>query len=132
MLKLKQRGDTIVEVLIAIAVVSLVLVAAYTTANRNIRAIQNNQERVQAQHLVEGQIEALKSNNGLSTDKTCFDQQGSPASGVACTISTDGSGASYTLSVVSAGSTYTISAKWTSLNANASNDANVTMYYRLQ
>lgn len=55
-----QRGDTIVEVLIAIAVISLVLGGAYVTTNRSLQATRAAQERVNALKLAESQIEQIK------------------------------------------------------------------------
>ncbi len=55
-----QRGDTIVEVLIAIAVISLVLGGAYVTTNRSLQATRAAQERVNALKLAEAQIEQIK------------------------------------------------------------------------
>ncbi len=56
----RQRGDTIVEVLIAIAVVSSVLAIAYSTMNKNVSILRGNQERTEAAKLAQGQLEALK------------------------------------------------------------------------
>ena len=55
-----QRGDTLVEVLIAIAVVSLILGGAYVTTNRSLTATRAAQERGNALKLAESQIEQLK------------------------------------------------------------------------
>lgn len=57
----RQRGDTIVEVLIAIAVISLVLAGAYVTTNRNLLATRAAQERGNALTLAESQLEQIKS-----------------------------------------------------------------------
>ncbi len=54
-----QRGDTIVEVLIAIAVVSSVLGGAYATANRNVKNSQQAQEQSRALKVAESQLEQL-------------------------------------------------------------------------
>jgi len=134
MRKLGQRGDTIVEVLIAIAIISLVLMAAYMTASRNIVAVQNNQERVQAQHLVEGQIEALKSTGAVPAHGApCFLSAITPAAADCTQVTAPGSGATYKLQITtSSPSVYTISAVWTSIDSTTEDDANVTMYYRLQ
>jgi prepilin-type N-terminal cleavage/methylation domain-containing protein len=56
----KQRGDTIVEVLVAVAIISSVLGLAYATMNRNLQSIRDNQERTEASKLAQGQIELLK------------------------------------------------------------------------
>jgi len=59
-LQRNQRGDTIVEVLISIAEISLILGGAYVTTNNSLRAERGAQERTDASKLVESQIEALK------------------------------------------------------------------------
>lgn len=58
-LSARQRGDTIVEVLIAIAVSSALLMITYSTMNRNTAVIRANQERSEAIRLAQGQIESL-------------------------------------------------------------------------
>lgn len=56
----RQRGDTMVEVLIAIAVVSLILGGAYVTTNKSLQATRAAQERSTALKLAEAQMERLK------------------------------------------------------------------------
>jgi type II secretory pathway pseudopilin PulG len=56
----RERGDTVVEVLIAVAVVAVVLGGAYVTTNRNLLAVRSSQERVNALKLAESQIEQIK------------------------------------------------------------------------
>lgn len=74
--KLNQRGDTIVEVLVAITVVSMVLGGAYTTTNRSLLASRSAQEQGVAIKLVEGQLEQLKAladvPSGLATAPASF------------------------------------------------------------
>lgn len=60
LLRFKERGDTIVEVLISIAVVSLVLGGAYVTTNRSLLATRSAEERGNAIKLAESQIEQIK------------------------------------------------------------------------
>lgn len=67
-----QRGDTIVEVLISIAVISLVLGGAYVTTNRNLLATRAAQERTNAISLVESQLEQIKSLSATDPE-TLFD-----------------------------------------------------------
>lgn len=71
-----QRGDTIVEVLIAMAIISLVLTGAYAITNRDLRVTQANNERSQAQQLVQKQVELLRAyaQNGatISTSDQCL------------------------------------------------------------
>lgn len=57
----RQAGDTIVEVLIAIAIVSLVLVGAFYVANTSTKTVQDNQEHTEAQQQLQTQVEALRS-----------------------------------------------------------------------
>jgi type II secretory pathway pseudopilin PulG len=58
LLKLHE-GDTIVEVLIAMAAVGLVLGGAYTSANRSLNSTRAAQERGEALKVAEGQFEGL-------------------------------------------------------------------------
>ena len=55
-----QRGDTIIEVLIAITVAASVLGIVFATSARNIRSMRDVQERSEATRLIQGQIEALR------------------------------------------------------------------------
>src|SRR5580704_4693224 len=54
------RGDTIVEVLVAILIVSLILAGAYVTAAHSLTATREAQESSEALKLIEGQAEALR------------------------------------------------------------------------
>lgn len=56
-----QKGDTIVEVLISISVLSLILSASYALANRSSYAVRQAQERSEAVKIAESQLESLKS-----------------------------------------------------------------------
>jgi prepilin-type N-terminal cleavage/methylation domain-containing protein len=60
MTKLHQRGDTIVEVLIAITIVSMILGGAYVTSHNSLDATQDAQEHANALQLAQGQIELLR------------------------------------------------------------------------
>ena len=57
---LNSHGDTIVEVLIAITVISTVLGGAFVSARRNLDTTQQAKERDQGVRLIESQIERLK------------------------------------------------------------------------
>lgn len=59
MLKLKQAGDTIVEVLIAIGVVSAIIGGAYASSNHSLRGSLQAQEHSVALKLAESQMESL-------------------------------------------------------------------------
>lgn len=56
----KQRGDTIVEVLIAIGLLGLVLSGAYVVVSRNVTSNRMSQERLEAVKIAESQFERLK------------------------------------------------------------------------
>lgn len=56
-----QRGDTIIEVLIAITVVSAVLGSAYAIVNRTVNNSQQAKEHSQALKVAEEQLERLRS-----------------------------------------------------------------------
>lgn len=66
--RLGQTGDTIAEVLIAIAVVSLVLVAAFAVVSRTAKNTRQTQEHSEALKYLEGQTEQLKAR--ATTDAT--------------------------------------------------------------
>ncbi len=55
-----QRGDTIVEVLIAIAVAAFSIGTAYAIANKSLQQAITANERNEAVNLIQGQIAALK------------------------------------------------------------------------
>ena len=60
MIKRNQRGDTLVEVLISIAVIGMVIGASYATATRAQRTGRYAQEQTEALKVAEAQIEKLK------------------------------------------------------------------------
>jgi prepilin-type N-terminal cleavage/methylation domain-containing protein len=135
-LRLLQRGDTIVEVLVSLAIISLVLAGAYATSSRNTSLIQSSQEREQAQRLVEAQIENIRAHNGVTTTSPVCFAAGvqKPATDPLCSSqSATFSGASYAVSIVgpanSNGGIYTVQAKWDSPGMSA--QSKLTMYYRL-
>ena len=55
----RQRGDTIVEVLIALAVLSMAFAISYATANRALEDSQNAQEHSLALGYLDAQLEVL-------------------------------------------------------------------------
>ena len=60
MKRLDKRGDTIVEVLIAIVIVSSILVSSYALSNSNVNTMMTIKEQGEAQKLAERQIELLR------------------------------------------------------------------------
>jgi len=59
-LRLNSKGDTIVEVMMAIAILAAVLGGAYAAAGRSLRVARQSEERGTALKLAEGQMEKLK------------------------------------------------------------------------
>lgn len=66
----RQSGDTIVEVLIAVAVVSAVIVGAFTIANRSSQQIRASQERSEALKITASAVEMIKSNKSTAVGNT--------------------------------------------------------------
>ncbi len=61
MMRLSQRGDSIVEVIIVLAVLSLALSIAYATSNQSLLATRQAQENSQATEILRSQLETLRS-----------------------------------------------------------------------
>lgn len=59
-IKLQQKGDTIVEVLIALAILSLAFVISYATASSALIDSQNSQEHSMALEYLDTQAELLR------------------------------------------------------------------------
>jgi len=135
-LRLLQGGDTIVEVLIAMAIVSLVLLGAYAATTRDIRSLQDTQEHSQALQLVQTQVEFLSAQKAI-TGGNCFDAKGTPTN--TCNFSADGTVDSshqqpeYTLSISNGSgacaNSYEVKATWDSV---INNTGNVAVCYRPQ
>ena len=56
----RQAGDTIVEVLIAIAVIATILAGAFVLSRNSLKQVRDSEERAQATNLLHGQIEQLR------------------------------------------------------------------------
>lgn len=54
------RGDTIVEVLITVAIVSTVLAGAFTVTQRSALAVRDSQERGEMLQILQGQVELVR------------------------------------------------------------------------
>jgi len=66
------RGDTIVEVLLAIAITSVVLAGAYVAVSGSMKASRAAQERGEAVKVAEAQIERLKYLNINSSPENIY------------------------------------------------------------
>lgn len=145
--RLGQRGDTIVEVLVSIAVVSMVLGGAYVTTNKSLLATRGAEERGNAVKLVESQLELLKTMVATPEGRAVL--QGSPANFCitsptataaagtnACKFDAKGSGNNTTEPVYaiaidfdSSNDIYTIKNEWNSIEE--ADKAEVEMAYRI-
>lgn len=144
-----ERGDTIVEVLIAIAVVSMTLGGAYVTTNKSLRADRGAQERSNALKLVETQLESLKTLDGQNStlitnpafNPFCVTPTltiANAAIGNVCHFSANGTNNNtaepnfnISISVTGGGPifTYTINATWNGIESNSMDS--LQMSYRL-
>ncbi|HVV25453.1 MAG TPA: type II secretion system protein [Candidatus Saccharimonadales bacterium] len=147
-----QRGDTIVEVMIVLAVLGLAIGISYATANRSLQNTRQAQENSQASELLESQVEQLR----VSTDSRLYTNPAAttfcmingtytPINGSnPCTFSQSGSTCAaadsfcYTISIsrcdavsttCSAPGTFTATATWPDISGSG-NDT-VTLDYRM-
>jgi prepilin-type N-terminal cleavage/methylation domain-containing protein len=125
----KQAGDTIIEVIIAIAVISTILSGAFLVTTHSTRAVRDSEEHAEALQYLQGQVELLRAaashTGGLpSTINVPFclssGQYYQPAANSAqCTI-----GSFYSVSIVSPSSspavnattTFKLTASWAALS----------------
>ncbi len=73
---LNQVGDTMVEVLLALLIVSSVIAASYVSADRSLSGTRQSQERGEALKAAESQVEQIKSNVAVAVAATkifCID-----------------------------------------------------------
>ena len=79
--RLFERGDTIVEVMVALMVISSVLASAFVLTNRTTRNVRDAEEHSQAAQLLQGQLESLRgvahtTSYGLLPSFFCFANDG--------------------------------------------------------
>lgn len=142
----RQRGDTIVEVLICVAIVSMILGGAYVTARRSSQGIRNSQEHAEALKLVQSQLEQIKSNAAeaqpdvFTTNMPTFCMvDGQPVAGAQpqCRQSAAGTPATqepiYRISVTrqpdNGAAKFAVQAEWDSVTGRPAQE---TLFYRLQ
>ena len=132
-----EHGDTIVEVLIAVAIVSFVLAVAYATSNHNVKSTVDAQEHSQAIKAVQAQLEFLRNQGKTAANDVCFDTSNGTelaSSNAACTVSPYGASTqpNYKLQIfqpIGGSNSYTVTATWPSVFGNGL-DSTITMYYR--
>jgi prepilin-type N-terminal cleavage/methylation domain-containing protein len=138
-----QRGDTIIEVMLALAVIGMILAAAFGIANRSILIGQDAQERSEALKLAESQVEVLKVRMKEATFSDvpsifCYLPDGSMAEAVenACS-GFDGnggrSGGFYSVNITkpeTATGTYEVTVSWSPYGDDSKLN-NASLYYRI-
>ena len=152
--KLQQAGDTIVEVLIVIAVLSLVLTAAFLTSTASFKNTIDAKEHGEAQALATSQLEKIKAlaasnptsvftSTNFCVDITTVTPSVYAATDARCVMKSDGttpapagSEPAYIVSVhptTSGGSNpsfvFQVNVKWDSVTGHG--QANISLWYRL-
>lgn len=142
---LNQKGDTIVEVLLAIAIVSAVLGGAFVSVNNSYVGTRQSQERGEALKLLEGQLERLKeASRSSATDvytgpnPFCIIPNPAPLPASPLLVVADSNagcqqGSRYRLSIRrgSDGSTFTARATWPASGSTTGAQDEVTLTYRV-
>ena len=143
-----QRGDTIIEVLMAIAVIGMVLGSSFGIVNRSLAIGRDSQERSEALKIAESQLEKLKTatsdpSNGFFSipDSTyyCLDNSlqvlnnqdievipRSTQYNAGCRL---GSDQRYRASIKRDGNVFTVIARWDSIRGSTV-ESEVKMLYR--
>lgn len=67
---LNSSGDTMVEVLIAMAVITAVLTGSFIVAQKSFVGVRDSQERSEALHILQSQIEQVRTDAINQTDET--------------------------------------------------------------
>ena len=128
-----QAGDTIVEVLVCIAVVAAVLIGAFGVSNHSTQAVQDTSEHTEAQQYVQAQLEMLRqyvqAGSNFATNNDCLIQASgsiSETSAKDCII-TQG-GANFNQSIIKTGDTYKIDVEWDTVLGHTAHE---DYYYRV-
>jgi type II secretory pathway pseudopilin PulG len=140
LMKMNSKGDTIVEVLLAIAVAGTVLGGAFVSARHSLSGSQRTQERSEATKLVEGQMEYLRKaavqSSAIFTAGAPFCIVSVSATGLTLRDATaaecrQGINSRYALSINRGAdnATFRIQASWDKANAGGSDEIN--MYYKV-
>jgi type II secretory pathway pseudopilin PulG len=137
-----QSGDTIVEVLIATAIIGLVMTVSYATAQRSVLVGRRAQERVEGLKVAESQVEILKSLAPLASPNIFDASAASPTNPTFCVTPTsiinggcaEGPGNRYNKSItrtdmaVTNESTFTVRVFWDRIGGGQDD---VTLVYRI-
>jgi prepilin-type N-terminal cleavage/methylation domain-containing protein len=76
-----QSGDTIIEVLIAMAILAVILTGAYATSNRSLITERDAQEHSEALTVAQTQVEDLAAGGTLANGQDCLTIEGGSVQG---------------------------------------------------
>lgn len=146
----RQRGDTIIEVLIAISIISFLIVGAYSITRQSLANERQSQELGEALQLTQSQIESLKDylNTNASPSQTfCLYNNvvvvlpsGGISPGSNCAVNTSGIPTTiepvYNLAITPSAQAnniidFTVQARWNSINQKGTDTNSVVLYYQL-
>jgi prepilin-type N-terminal cleavage/methylation domain-containing protein len=131
LIKLMQKGDTIVEVLIALAISSLLIGGAMASANQTLLGSLRSQERGEALKIAESQLEYLRGTGftAIGSDTSFyFSSSGARTAGAG---SISGAGIPYTVNITRSSPTdhnFTVTVTWSPAGGGAGLD-NVSIRY---
>jgi type II secretory pathway pseudopilin PulG len=147
---LRQRGDTIVEVLIAISIISFLITGAFSITRQSLANERQAQELGEALELTQSQIESLKDylNTNTSPSQTfCIYNDavvvlptGGISAGSDCALNTSGIPTTvepvYNVAITPSPQAnniidFTVETRWNSINQKGTDTNAVTLYYQL-
>ena len=139
-LKHNQVGDTIVEVLIAVAIVGSVMAGAFAISSRSLKQIRQSQERTEAQKIASSYVEKLNKfykfhDSSMTTTPFCTIDTPSPNGSIVSPVDTQcNSGAdnryrTKITRIAAASKVFEVSVSWDGLSGNTEN---VTFSYRVK
>ncbi|MCA9325635.1 hypothetical protein KDA23_06270 [Candidatus Saccharibacteria bacterium] len=121
----RQRGDTIVEVLISLLIISSILAGAFVLSRTSSRNVRDSEEHSQALGLLQGQVELLRTaaevTGGLNGHPAtfCMNSDAQPVNNGTCLVNNR-----YQLAITSDGatptSTFTFKVTWDRLGGGTS------------
>lgn len=146
--KLRETGDTIIEVLIAITIITATLGGAFVSADQSSKTTRRSQERGEALKITEGHVERFKAAAGIrdlfnKTESTYYcvndnldvkdlttsnlDDFTSGTYPADCVVSPQG-GVTYYVSIKRLGNDFSIRTRWDSFGRSTIEESHI--YYR--
>ncbi|MCW1907951.1 MAG: prepilin-type N-terminal cleavage/methylation domain-containing protein [Candidatus Saccharibacteria bacterium] len=129
--RITQAGDTLIEVLVSLAAVSLLLGGAIATSSQSQRGSLRSQERSEATKVAEAQVEHLRATPYKTIDTNVlfhFGTAGNLVSGAGSVSGAGGTGYAVQITRPDASDhTFTVTVSWTPAGGGPSN--NVIMKY---